>query len=253
MVKLKCKNKETNLNQNQEKTMSYQVKALQTATHPKRVGETPKLDNWVAGMVDSVDESLIQFYRDHTDVFTILSQNGAAPTTLEAITGLTAVDNTRDGFIHQVTYTLADVTIAVTDALAYASKKIFTFPKGRIALLGAVASLQFGVTTARASTINDSASLTWSLGSAAASNITLSSTMIDMLAKATTVLDGAVAAYTATATKGALAAGTQFDGTGTATPVYLNVGFETNTDIDADGTLKAKGTIVLTYVNLGGG
>lgn len=232
--------------------MSYQVKGLIESTYPTQPNQPPELNNWQAGKIMAVHPGFIQWYRDHSDAYTVLSQNGAAPETLEAITGLTAVDTTDDGVLHQVTFTLADVTIAVTDALAYASKKIFTFPQGRIALIGAVASLKWGVTTAR-TTINDSASLTWSLGSVAASNITLSSTMIDMLAKATTVLDGVADAYTSTPTKGALAAACQLDGTGTPIPVYANVAFEDIANIDNNGTLKAQGSIVLTYCNLGGG
>lgn len=154
------------------------------------------------------------------------------------------------GIVNSTLLTLTDQTIAVTDALAYASQKIYDFPAGRILLLGCVSYLKWGVTTARASTINDNASLTYAIGSAAASNVTLSGTMVDMHPKTTEVLDGAVAAYTAQV-GAALAAAAQFDGTGTAIDAFLNVGFETGTDIDADGTLKVSGTIQLTWLNLG--
>ena len=234
--------------------MSYLVKGLMTSTYPTQLGKQPHKDNWSLNIIQEVDDDLIQWYLDHTDAYTVLGGTGTLTTGVETVAGMVATSN-NENLIQKVTFTFLDATIAVTDALAYASKKIFTFPKGRILLLGSVASLQWGVTTDRTNvsgTINDSASLTWALGSAAASNITLSSTMIDMLAKATTVLDGAVAAYTATATKGALASSAQLDGTGTAIPVYLNVGFETNTQIDNDGILKLKGTVEMTYVNLGG-
>jgi hypothetical protein len=231
----------------------FTVRSNQNATYPTRVGETPQANNWQSGTVLQVDEKFRAYYTEHSDVFTILASDGALTTGVEVLTGLSAV-NVSQNLIQQVTFTLNDVSVAVTDALAYASKKIFTFPAGRILLLGSIASLKWAVTTDRAATsgtINDSASLTWALGSVAASNITLASTMINVLPKLTTVLDGAEAAYTATATAGALAASAQFDGTSTATPVYLNVGFETNTDIDNNGTLNAKGTITLTYLNIG--
>jgi hypothetical protein len=231
----------------------YTVRSNQDATAPTRVGEKPQANNWQAGTVQQVDSSLIRYFQEHADVFTILASDGALTTGVEVLTGLSAI-NVSQSVIQQVTFNLVDVAITVTDALAYASKKIFTFPEGRILLLGAIASLKWAVTTDRTATsgtINDSASLTWALGSVAASNITLSSTMVDMLPKLTKVLDGAAAAYTATASTGALASNAQFDGTTTAVPVYLNVGFETNTDIDHDGILNCKGSIVLTYLNLG--
>jgi hypothetical protein len=229
------------------------VRANQNATAPTRVGEIPQANNWQSGTVHVCDESLRPYYTEHSDVFTILASEGALSTGVEVLTGLSAVAVSAN-LIQQVTFTLTDVAITVTDALAYASKKIFTFPAGRILVLGSIASLKWAVTTDRTATsgtINDSASLTWALGSVAASNITLSSTMIDMLAKQTTVLDGVATAYTATATAGALAASCQLDGTSTATPIYLNVGLETTTDIDHDGILNCKGSIVLTYLNLG--
>lgn len=155
------------------------------------------------------------------------------------------------GIVNRTTLTLTDLTIAVTDSLAYAGQKIYDFPAGRILLLGCVSYLKWGVTTDRTSTINNNASLTYGIGSATASNATLASAMIDMHPKTTEVLDGAAAAYTAQV-GAALAAAAQFDGASSgAIDAFLNVGFETGTDIDADGTLKVSGTIVFTWLNLG--
>jgi|SRR5882762_9200584 len=163
-------------------------------------------------------------------------------------TGNAAVEKGMGPF-HQTVLTLTDMQIPVTDALAYGSQKIYDFPEGRINIQGVVANLQWGVVGAR-TTINDSASLTWAIGTVAASNITLSSTMVDLLPKQTKVLSAATTAYN-TAQGAALAASAQFDGTGTAKDAILNVGFETNTDIDADGILKVSGTVVITWQALG--
>lgn len=152
--------------------------------------------------------------------------------------------------VHQTVLTLAATPVPVTDALAYASVKLYDFPEGRLSILGVTASVQWAVTTDRTTTINDSASLTWALGTAAASNITLATTMVDLCPKTTKVLAAATTALN-TASTAALAAAAQFDGTGTAKDCYLNVGFETNTDIDADGTLTATGTITITWTLLG--
>jgi hypothetical protein len=145
--------------------------------------------------------------------------------------------------------TLTAFQQAITDALAYGSTKIYTFPEGVIQVVGTVASVQFTVVTAN-TTINDSGSLTWSLGTVAASNITLSSTMVNILPKTTKALP-ATNATQGTASNAFLAAPTNLDGSATPLPVYINFGFETNTDIDADGTLQVDGTITITWIWLG--
>ncbi len=231
----------------------YLVKNISTSTvrMSKKLGEAEQ--SWAPGQIDQVNDDAIDLYRPHTSVFTIQAKNGSVTTGVAAVTGLTATDVCLDGVHHQTTFTLAAVAIAVTDALAYASKKLFDFPEGRIFIEGATASLQWAVTTDRTATtgtINDSASLTWALGSAAASNIALTSTMVDELPLATKVLAAATTALN-TASTNKLAAAAQFDGTGTALAAYLNAAFATNTDIDNDGTLTATGTITITWAQLG--
>lgn len=152
--------------------------------------------------------------------------------------------------LHQTKLTLAATPLAVTDSLAYLGVKIYDFPEGRILVLGVTSSLQWAVTTARDTTINDSASLTWAVGTATASNATLATTMVDLIPKTTKVLAAATTALN-TASTAALAASAHFDGTGTAKDAYLNAAFETATDIDGDGTLTATGTVTITWVQLG--
>ena len=154
------------------------------------------------------------------------------------------------GSFHKTTINLNAARVSVTDTAAYGGQKIYDFPEGRILVLGVTASIRWAVTSARASTINDSASLTWGVGTATASNATLATTMVDLIPKTTKVLDGAVAAYT-TASTAALAASAHFDGTGTAKDAFLNAAFETGTDIDGDGTLAATGTVTIVWVQLG--
>lgn len=165
------------------------------------------------------------------------------------VAGLTAKTTGQGGSFRTV-FTLKDVAITVTDALAYASQKLFDFADGKIRLKGGTASLAFSVTTTRASTINDSAAMNWSLGSAAASSITLATTMVDFIAKQDKTLDGTAAAYT-TAQAADFASAATFDGTSAAKDLYLNIAFPTNTDIDADGTIAVSGTITMLYENWG--
>lgn len=148
------------------------------------------------------------------------------------------------------TFTFNGMAIAVTDALAYASQKIFDFAAGKIRIKGGTSKLNFAVTTARAGTINDAASMTYALGSVAASNILLTATMVDVLAKTTRTLNGAAAALS-TVSAADIAAASTLDGTTTPVDLYFNVGFETITDIDADGTIKVYGTIILLWENFG--
>lgn len=163
--------------------------------------------------------------------------------------GLTAVTAGRGGSWRTV-FTFNAMQIPVTDALAYASQKIFDFADGKIRIKGGTAKLQFAVLTARASTINDSASLTWGFGSAAASAATLATTMQNIIAVTTRTLDGATTALSTASTADVAAAAT-LDGTSTAIDGYLNVSFATGTDIDGDGTLAVTGFITLLWENWG--
>lgn len=163
--------------------------------------------------------------------------------------GLKAV-TTGQGGSYKTIFTLSGMQITVTDALAYASQKLFDFAAGKVRIKGGTASLAFAVTTVRADTINDNAAMDWSVGTVAASSITLASTMVDVIAKVDKTLDGAVAAYTTASTADVAAAATH-DGTTTAIDIFLNIGFPTNTEIDADGTLAVSGTITLLWENWG--
>jgi hypothetical protein len=229
--------------------MSYIVKALGTATFPKRVGEHPQADNWVAGMIDEVDTALYQYYAEHTDVFTILSQSGASPSGLAAVSGLTAVDN-NNGVLHQVVFTLADVAQAVVNGTEYQGTKLFTFPEGRVNVLGVTASLAQKTTSALAGTLNASSTGAVALGTVTASNVSLTSTMVDLL-PSTAFTSSATINVAGTAATAALASAAQFDGTGTAKDMYLNSAFATTTDVDGNATMTWTGTITLTYLFLG--
>lgn len=173
---------------------------------------------------------------------------GLVPVALSQVGQVTAVEH--GGTVHKTVLSLSAASISVADAQAYGGLKVYDFPEGRILILGVTGSLQWAVSSDRSTTINDSASLTWGLGTATASNATLATTMVDLLPKTTKVLSAATTDLN-TASTAALSASAQFDGTGTAKDAYVNVAFETGTDIDANGTLEATGTITVTWVNLG--
>jgi hypothetical protein len=238
----------------------YLVKALVEATAPD-LSRTPV--DWSIGQCGFVADDQIIYFQNNTAAWTVLAGPGATDVLTALVaqtesagagaavtaTGLSVAD-AGVGEVKRTIITLDALELAVADADAFGSQQLYDFPAGRILVLGVIGSLQFAVTSARVGTINDDASLTWSLGTAAADSATLADAMVDLLPKATKVLAADVAALNTVSTN-ALASSAQFDGTGTAIDAFLNVGFETGTDIDADGTLEVTGTVTLTWINLG--
>ena len=163
--------------------------------------------------------------------------------------GLKAVTSGQGGAFRTV-FSFSAMPVPVTDALAYASQKIFDFTDGKVRIKGGTARLQFAVLSPRAATVNDNAALTWSLGSSAASSATLASTMVNVLAATARTLDGSGAALS-TASTADIAAAATLDGTATPVDLYLNLALPTGTDIDADGTIAVTGTITVLWENWG--
>lgn len=229
--------------------MSYLVKASAVATLPKRQGQIAKVDNWSLNEIDWVDDEVISLYQDKTDVFTILGERNQTLTTgVAAVTGLSAT--TVGDVTQQVTFTLTNVAQTVVNGTEYQSTKLYDFPAGRILVLGVTATLAQKTTSALASTLNASSTGAVSLGTAAASATTLSTTMVDLL-PSTAFTSSATINVAGTSVSAALAASAHFDGTTTAKSMYLNSAYATTTDVDADATQTFTGTITLTFVNLG--
>lgn len=178
------------------------------------------------------------------------SFNTAIPTLPSGVaTTISLKDEGTAGF-HVTTLTLSSVLTTVTDLLAYGSTQILDFPEGRIWVLGTIATLQVGANGVRASTINNSSTVDWALGTAAASNVALSATMVDLAPLSDEAVIGDDSAL-GTASSSVLTAAAFFDGTATAKDMFLNFGFSDATDIDADGVLRTSGTIQITWVHLG--
>lgn len=168
--------------------------------------------------------------------------NGATVTALEQM-----------GAVHQTVISLNATPLTIVDANVGGGVKIYTFPEGRILLLGAVGTMAFTTTSVLASTLNTGVTINWGLGSvitAAQASGTLTTTEVDIL-PSTNATASATINVAGAASNGKLATSLQFDGTTTAIPVNLNVGVATNTDIDGDATVTVNGTVVLTWINLG--
>jgi hypothetical protein len=178
--------------------------------------------------------------------------DSAAASTGAVNSAITTVkeSHVRLGPLCVTTLTLDNVAQTVTNGTEYQSTKLFTFPEGRIALVGTTATLKQKTTSTLASTLNASVTGAIALGSAAASNVSLTSTMVDML-PSTAFTSSATINVFGTAVSTALAAMAQFNGTSTAIPMYLNTAYATTGDVDADATQTISGTIVFTWVYLG--
>jgi hypothetical protein len=227
----------------------YTIRANQDATYPTRVGEIPKANNWQSGTVQQVDDALYPYYAEHSDVFTVLAAEGALTTGVEVVTGLSAV-NVSQNLIQQVTFTLADVGQTLPNTGQYIGTQLYTFPAGRILVLGCVATLQEKTTSAILDTLNAGKTGAVSLGTTVAASTTLDSTQADLL-PSTAWTSGATINVGGTAVSAALASSAQFDGTTTAKELWLNSAVVTDGDLDADATITWTGTITLTYLNLG--
>ena len=148
------------------------------------------------------------------------------------------------------TLTLANVAQTVTNGTEYQGTKIYGFPAGRISILGVTATLQQKTTSALASTLNAGSTGAIALGTATASNVSLTGTMVDLL-PSTAFTSSSTINVAGTAVSAALAAAAQFDGTSTAKDVYLNTAYATTTDVDGNATQTISGTVVITWINLG--
>ena len=148
------------------------------------------------------------------------------------------------------TFTLDNVAQTVVNGTEYQGTQIYDFPQCRLSVLGVTATLQQKTTSAIASTLNSGVTGAISLGTATASNVSLTGTMVDLL-PSTAFTSSTTINVAGTAVSAALAAAAQFDGTATAKDMFLNTAYATTTDVDADATQTISGTIVVTWVNLG--
>lgn len=176
-------------------------------------------------------------------------ENAGAETT----TGIGAPAGTGVTAVHQVIIpqktiiSLAALAIAMTDAGAagsHGSQKIFDFPAGNIAILGAVTDLQI---TAGAGGIGDTGAVVGSVGSVAVAtdNATLTSTEANIVpSTAATLTDGAGNC------DGESTAVAILDGTATAVDAILNFAVP-DAGSSANDTLTVTGTVTITWVNLG--
>lgn len=187
---------------------------------------------------------------NHVRTFDLQSSQSGYGSVPAAVAAACVATEEGVGVVHQTTLTLTDLAQAVVNGTEYQSTKVYSFPEGRILVLGVVASLEQKTTSEIASTLNSGVTGAVSLGTAAASNVSLTSTMVDLL-PSTAFTSSTTIDVAGTAVGAALAASAQFDGHTTAKDVYLNSAFATTGDVDADATMTWTGTVKITWVHLG--
>ncbi len=192
----------------------------------------------------SLDQKKIlgDLFDDLTGVSSGGTKNGATVSVAE-----------QSGVVHQTVVSLVNTPMTIVDANVGGGVKIYTFPEGRIMVLGAVGTVAFTTTSTLSSTLNTGVTVNWGLGSVITTTQnsgTLATTQQDII-PTTAATASATISVAGAASNGALAAAAQFDGTTTPVAVNLNVGVATATDIDGDATVLVNGTMVISWINLG--
>jgi hypothetical protein len=169
-------------------------------------------------------------------------------------TGVTAVEG-GTSLYHQTVLTLTNVAMTITDLHFGGGSKIYTFPLGHITLLDGTCSVTETTTSTLASTLKASKTLSVGVGSVQTTTQdsgTLATTQQDIV-NAFAATSCATINLPNTAAAGKVTATTviRLDGSATASPVWLNCGVVTNTDIDGDATTLWNGTVTLTWVYAG--
>lgn len=169
------------------------------------------------------------------------------------VAGATVLATETGNVVRRTLLTLTNLAVTLVDANVGGGAPLYTFPLGRILLLGSVMTVTPTTTSTIASTLNSGVTLSMGVGSVRTTTQgsgTLATTQQDIVGAGTCVSSTTInVAGTAGSTK--LAASAQFDGTVTPLASFLNFGVVTNTDIDADATITVNGTITLNWINIG--
>lgn len=167
-------------------------------------------------------------------------------------TGVSAVEY-GDGIVHKTVVTFLNTTIALTDeagVVAYGGLKFYDMPEGHVCVIGAVTDLNL---TKSSAGVNDDWDGDFSVGTVTASNnATLTSTEANII-PSTATPQAVAGATTADGQSTSTECPAYFDGTATATDIYINFLVD-DTDHNVGGTacnLILNGTLTLTWINLG--
>jgi hypothetical protein len=236
----------------------YLVKATVDASAPVLPGTLNIA--WAADEVREVYDSLIEHYRAHPSVFTILSGPGAVANAAAladlvgenlagADNGATVTAAESAPKVHQTTLTLAALPLTLRNTEQGAGVKIYDFPLGRIVMLDASGSIAMTTTSILANTLNLSKTCNWGVGTTSQASAILATTEQDII-QVEDITSSATINVAGVVSAGVGVAMTYLDGSATPIDAFLNVSVPTADDIDADATVTISGEISFSWINL---
>lgn len=180
---------------------------------------------------------------------------GAVPA---AVAGSCVATEYGQGLIRKTRFTFTAFGVTVVDQTtngAWGGTQFYTFPEGRIVILGSVSSLTFTTTSVLASTLNaSSANVEFGVGTAVAGavlattamNVTPGTGQTTSKFTSSATINVASAAATSALVVSSTA---QFDGTTTAAALFLNIGVTAanHADSDGDSTIAVNGTVDVVW------
>lgn len=133
-----------------------------------------------------------------------------------------------------------------TGSTGYVGVEVYDFPIGILWMQKPHGKLTFTTTSTLSTTLNTATTTcAWSLGTVTASNVSLSSTMVDLI-PSTTFTSSATINVVNTATTGILATAVVFDGSAAAKKAFFNVGVNTG-GLSGTATVAVNGTIIIPW------
>jgi hypothetical protein len=200
----------------------------------------------------TVNANIQRFDTVDLDSVAVQAEIGQVPS---AIAGTCVATEYGDNLIHKTVLTCTAVPLSVTDdagVAQYGGVKVYTFPEGLIATVGAIISgdLTLGTT----GTIIDAFTGVNALGSVTATTgatlVAGEATWLQSTANATAAAKVAAVSSVSIATALTESGGRTFDGTATAAPVFLN--FAIADDVThTSGTGTFTGVITLMWMKVG--
>ncbi len=215
-----------------------------------------QVNNWQIGQQDFVDDSVIQYYQGHSDVYTINAGPSLNPILLNAVpaavpTAQAATVSNVDSStgLHTSVLTLVNAVVPMTldGTNAYGGLEILDLPQANIVILGATSNLTVATGKKASSGILAGASLVGSVGTVTApAAITLTTTAANIIPSTASTLTAYAGAMPGKSTSTQLAV---IDGDTTALKLFLNFACGTaNTTTDS---VIVNGTITVVWAPLG--
>ena len=159
------------------------------------------------------------------------------------------------GIVHKTIITLTDFAVTVDDSDVGGGSALYTFPVGRILVLGGRATTITPTTTSTlTSTLNASKTLSTGVGTVQTTSQasgTLATTEQNIINAFSTTSSATINVAGTAGSGNSPSAPASYDGTSSAIVAYLNFGVPTATDIDGDATITVTGTITIYWINLG--